>query len=162
MASRFVAFLRGISNVPMQPFRGALVDAGLQDVRSYGGTGNLLFSSGGTDRSTLERRVSEAVGVQAFVRSRAEMADILASDPFSGRPGAALFFTHADIDPTAAARISAGGFEGDAPVIMGAQVYFVHPMRRPGRKTVVDLERELAVRGTIRGSRVVQRVFELM
>jgi len=162
VGQRFVAFLRGISNVPMQPLRDALVDIGLTEVTSFGGTGNLVFSSGDSDRIALERRISEAVGVDTFVRNRNEVEAVVLSDPFAGQAGAAVFFMRGAVDATRASSLIAGGFEHDAPVVSGSQVYFLHPLRRPGRRSIVDLERELGVRGTMRASSVVARVLELM
>lgn len=162
MDSRYVALLRGISNVPMQPFRQVLVDIGLADVASFGGTGNLIFSAGDAERPSIEQRIEAAVGVDAFVRSRDELLAIVSGDPFAERSGAAVFFTHAPVGKNRIASILAGGFELEPPVFSGSHVYFVHPLQRPGHRSVVDLERELGVRGTMRASRVVARVLERM
>ena len=51
---------------------------------------------------------------------------------------------------------------GDSPVASGATVYFVHPTRLFGHTIIVDLERELGVRVTMRASRVVARVLARM
>jgi len=160
--SRYVVFLRGISNVPMQPFRQALPDIGLDDVVSFGGTGNLIFSSDETDRARLEQRIEAAVGVDAFVRSRDELQAVVAGDPFLGRAGAAVLFMHAPPDQDRASSLLAGEFQRERPVISDSQVYFMHPLQRPGRRSIIDLERELGVRGTMRASRVVARVLTLM
>jgi uncharacterized protein (DUF1697 family) len=162
MGADFVAFLRGISNVPMQPFRDALVGIGLTDVRSFGGTGNLLFRADYVDCQALERRIAGAVGAEAFIRTHSEMTAIVTGDPFTGRPGAGVFFSHVPLETQRTASLMAGGFEGEPPVVSGAQLYFVHPLRRTGRKSIIDLESELDVRGTMRASRVVTRVLELM
>jgi len=162
MGKEYVAFLRAISNVPMQPFREALSDIGLTDVSSFGGTGNLLFSAEDTDRAALERRVTDAVGAEAFIRSRSELALIVAENPFADRPGAGLFFAHSQFSQSRVTAFLADGFEGESPVVSGAEVYFVDPLRRAGHTGSINLERELGVRGTMRASRVVARVFELM
>lgn len=159
----FVAFLRGISNVPMRPFRDALSSIGLEDVVSYGGTGNLLFrAEADTDCAELRRRVEDAVRVEAFIRSRSEMATLVAKDPFAGQHGASVFLSHGPFDRDRISAFLGDGFAGEAPVVSGAEIYFMHPLRRPGRKGTIDLERELEVRGTMRASRVLARVFELM
>lgn len=162
MTTDHVAFLRGISNVPMQPYRAALVDIGLADVRSFGGTGNMLFGAGDMDRESLEGAIAEAVGVEAFVRTRPELAAIVSQNPYASRPGAAVFFARRPIDADREAVLMAGGFDGEPPVISGAEVYFVHPLRRPGRQSIIDLERELGVRGTMRAAHVVERVLQLI
>ena len=55
------------------------------------GQGNFVFSALGADASLLERRITEGVGAEALVRTRQELADIVANDPYSGRQGANLF-----------------------------------------------------------------------
>ena len=162
MTTAHVAFLRGISNVPMQPYRAALVDLGLADVRSFGGTGNMLFRTDATDLEALERSIAEAVGVEVFVRTRHTLAAAVSQNPYAGWPGAAVFFARRPIDADREADLMAGGFDGDPPVISGTEVHFVHPLRRPGRQSIIDLERELGVRGTMRAAHVVERVLELM
>lgn len=162
MARDHVAFLRGISNVPMQPFRAALEGLGLTSVESFGASGNLLFRAGDLDEARLEAMIERAVGAEAFVRSRTELAAIVEGDPYAGREGAGVLLARRPIDEAHAESLRRGGFDGPAPVIVGATVYFVFPLRRPGRKSGVDLERELDVRGTMRGSRVLARVLERM
>lgn len=162
MDTDLVVFLRGISNTPMQPLRDALSGIGLAEVRSFGGTGNLLFRTRDTDLPALEQRIESAVGVDAFIRSRSELVQVVAGDPFAGMPGASMFISHGIHDASRVESLFAGGFEGQPPVVSGAHVYFLHPVRRPGRRGIIDLERELGVRGTMRASRVVARVLELM
>ncbi|MGV8083618.1 MAG: DUF1697 domain-containing protein [Coriobacteriia bacterium] len=162
MSRDFAAFLRGISNVSMQPFRNALLEIGLTDVGSFGATGNMMFCSRDTDCVSLERRIADAVGVETFVRTRLEMSAIVSEDPYTGLAGASLFLFRGPIDESRVVSFLSGAFEGDPPVVIGTEVHFVHPLRRPGGKGIIDLERELGVRGTMRASRVVARVFDLM
>jgi len=162
MGSDFVAFLRGISNVPMQPLRDALVGIGLTDVRSFGGTGNMLFCAKDSSRGALEVLIGDAVGVDAFVRSRSQLATVVAENPYADLPGASLLFARGPVDESRAAAFMTGGFQAQPPVVAGAEVYFVHPLRRPGHSGIIDLEHDLGVRGTMRASRVVARVLTLM
>lgn len=69
MTRDHAVFLRGISNVPMEPFRAALVGLGLKQVDSFGATGNLVFGAPGSDVALLEQRICEAIGAEAFVRT---------------------------------------------------------------------------------------------
>lgn len=161
MTSRdHVAFLRGISNVPMQPLRTALERLGLHSVGSFGASGNLFFRAQGLDPSSLEALIEGALGVEAVVRSRSALETIVRQDPFIGRQGAAVFLAKQPIGPMRAESLERGGFEGEPPIVGASVVYFVHPTRRPGRRTAVDFERELGVRGTIRSSTVLVRVLE--
>jgi uncharacterized protein (DUF1697 family) len=157
-----MALLRGITNVSMQPFRQAMEELGFTDVESYGASGNLLFSAGGSDPSTHERLIGERLGTPAFVRTRAELSRIAAQDPFRGRPGASVLFL---ARPVTAARRRAFDrleFEADRPVIRGRTVYLIHPARLRGKRTSVNLERQLGLRGTIRSSRMVEKLLARM
>jgi uncharacterized protein (DUF1697 family) len=156
------AFLRGISNVPMQPFRTAFERLGFTEVETFGASGNVLFCANETDASALESRVGETVGAEAFVRRREELATIVAHNPYADVKGASVFLAKHLIGQSQAESLFAGGFEGDPPVISGANVYFVHPTRRPGVTGVVDFERALGVRGTMRSARVIARVLGMM
>jgi len=162
MTADQAAFLRGISNVPMQPFRTAFERLGFTEVETFGATGNILFCADDNDGSELESPIGEAVGAETFVRSSEELATIVAQNPYAGLKGASVFLARHRISQSEAESLSAGGFAGDPPVISGANVYFVHPTRRPGAKGVVDFERALGVRGTMRSARVVARVLEAM
>lgn len=160
MGSDYVVLLRGISHVSMRPLREALTNLGLEEVRSFGATGNFAFNAEDRSVATLESRIAEAVGVDAFVRMRSEFITIVREDPNAERPGAAVFFTHEEIGEAQCAALFEGGFQAEPPVISGSQVYFVHPLRRPERKGIIDLERALGVRGTMRASSVVRRIGE--
>lgn len=162
MTRDYVAFLRGISNVSMQRFRVALERLGFTFVGSFGTSGNLMFCLSGEDATSLESRIGDAVGVDAFVRTRSELSAIVAHDPYVGREGAAVFLAKHPIEQSQRESLQDGGFEGEPPVVSGATVYFVHPTRRPGRKAIVDFERELGLRGTMRSSKVVARVLDKM
>jgi len=160
MAHAYAAFLRGISNVPMRPFRDRLAALGLDDVRSFGTSGNFVFLSRGGERADLERRIESALEVEAVVRSAKQLAAIVDENPYADREGSAVFLARERIEPERATGMMDAGFEGDPPVVSGAQVYFVHPTRRPGRRDVVDFERELTTRGTMRSSNVLARVLD--
>jgi len=162
MTRDHAVFLRGISHVSMEPLRAALVELGLTDVDSFGATGNLVFGAAGSEVALLERRICEAVGAEAFVRTRLELSVIVANDPYAGRQGAGVFFARRPFDETSPVFRGSVGPHGEPPVASGATLYFVHPTRLLGRKGIVDFERELKVTGTMRASRVVARVFERM
>jgi len=62
----YVAFLRGInvggnSIVSMASIKGALVDLGLSDVRTYINSGNVIFSTRASDAQKLGARIEKAL-----------------------------------------------------------------------------------------------------
>ena len=91
---RYIAFLRAINvgkrQVKMTRLRELFVDLGYGDVRTYIQTGNVFFEAPTTDRAALERAIErhllDALGfvVTTIVRTVAEVAAALASDPFAG------------------------------------------------------------------------------
>lgn len=162
MSRDLALFLRSISNVPMQPLRERLEALGLCDVVSYGMSGNFVFRSPEQDRYSLERRVQDAFGVAAFVRSRSELHETVAADPYRGEPGASMFLTHQALEREQEAVLDGLEFEGARPVVGGSVVYFVHPTRLASRRSVFDFERVLGLEGTMRASRVVGRLLDLM
>jgi hypothetical protein len=156
--TRYVAFLRAISNVSMEPFRRAMEDLGFADVESFGMSGNLLFNARNGRASSLEDRIAARVRTDAFVRTRLELARMLAGDPFRS---AVMFLAR----PPSAARHRAFrrlAFSGPRPVIRGKTVSFVYPSSLRGTRAPLDFEAVLGVRGTARSFRVVARVLERM
>jgi uncharacterized protein (DUF1697 family) len=161
MRLRYVALLRAISNVGMQPFRQAIEELGFTAVESYGTSGNLLFSADRSDTRALERRITARLGAVAFVRSCPELARVAAHHPFRGRSGASVFFLARP--PTARRQAFLRlGFEGPRPVLRGRTIFFVHTARLRGTRTPLDFERALGVQGTARSARVVEQLLGRM
>lgn len=155
---RSVALLRAITNLPMQPFRDAMQQMGFTGVESYGMSGNLLFDTTTTDTRALERRIGKRFGTDAFVRTHAEMKRAVAHDPLAG---IVMFLER---PPPAAMRRAFLGLDvqDPRPVLIGRTLYFSYPLLLRGRRTPLDIEDRLAVRGTFRTSRVVAALLARM
>jgi len=155
---RFLALLRAISHVPMKPFRDAMEEMGFTSVESYGMSGNLMFDAATNDTSTLERQITQRFGTDAFIRTRAEIARVVAHDPLD----AIVMFL--ERPPTATMRRAFLGLdlEGPRPVLTGRTLYFSYPVLLRGRRTALDVERTLGVKGTFRTSRVVATLLARM
>jgi uncharacterized protein (DUF1697 family) len=158
MKQRYVALLRAIAHVSMDPFRKAMEELGFTDVESYGMSGNLLFNAQDSKLAALEKRITDRFGTPAMVRTDAQLARVIAEDPFDS---AILFLTRA---PTAARRreFLELDFETPHPVLRGKTVYFEHPARLPGKRSSFDFERGLDVLGTARSARVVRQLLARM
>jgi uncharacterized protein (DUF1697 family) len=93
----FIALLRavnvgGTGKLPMADLKEICEAAGFHSVRTYIASGNVLFESnlGETAlRKALESRLSAYAGkpVAVMVRTAAEMAEVLAKNPFPHAPG---------------------------------------------------------------------------
>jgi uncharacterized protein (DUF1697 family) len=155
---RHVALLRAITNVPMKPFRRALEELGFTDVESYATSGNVLFNARASDPAALERRIAGRVGTAAFVRTRTEMARVVAQDPLGAM---VMFLAH----PPAAAKRHAFldlDFQEPHPVLRGRTVYISFPLLLRGRRTPFDIERAMDVQGTFRTARVAAALLARM
>lgn len=92
----FIALLRavnvgGTGKLPMKELTGMCEDAGFRSVRTYIASGNVIFESKLGEkaiRKELERRLLEYAGkpVAVAVRTAAEMAEVLAANPFPDAP----------------------------------------------------------------------------
>jgi uncharacterized protein (DUF1697 family) len=162
MKHQYIVLLRGITNVSMQPFRQAMEELGFTDIESYGASGNLLFNAAGSDPSTYEWQIGERLGTPAFVRTRADLSRIVAQDPFRGRPGASVLFLARAVAAARRRAFDSLEFEADRPLLRGRTVYLIHTARLRGKRTSLDLERYLGLRGTIRSSRTVEKLHARM
>ena len=142
----------------MKPFRDAMEDMGFTNVESYATSGNLLFDAPATDARSLERRIAGRLGTDAFVRTRTEMARVVAQDPLD----AIVMFL--DRPPTTARKRALLELDvrEPGPVLRGRTLYFSYPLLLRGRRTPVDIEDALGVRGTFRTSRVVATLLARM
>ena len=93
--TRYVALLRGVNvgghrRVPMAELRAALKGLGLQDIATYLASGNAVFTSD-LEPAVLERAIHSAilermsVGTTVLVRTAAEMAEVVADNPWPER-----------------------------------------------------------------------------
>lgn len=162
MQCRYVTLLRAISNVAMQPFREAMEELGFTDVQSYGMSGNLLFNAADADTVSLEKTIAARFGTDAFVRTHAEMAQIVASDPFREEDGASMLFLAHPPDEGQQRAFMDLDFDTTPPVVQGKTVFFVWPLRLRDRRTPLDIEKTLDIPGTARSARVVARILAHM
>jgi uncharacterized protein (DUF1697 family) len=158
MAQWYVALLRAISNVGMQPFRQGMEELGFTAVESYGMSGNFLFRADRAGPAAHERRITAKFGTIAVVRTRPELARIMAHDPF----GSSLLFLARAPTTTRRQAFHRLDFEVPRPILQGKTVYFVYPARRRGQRTPFDFERALGVLGTARSARVVGQLLVRM
>src|SRR6266540_1114106 len=155
---RYVVLLRAITNVSMKPFRDAMEEMGFTDVESYATSGNLLFDARTTDARALERRIGRRFGTDAFVRTRTELARVVAQDPLD----ALVMFL--ERPPTTARKRAFLDLDvrEPRPVLRGRTLYLSYPLLLRGRRTHLNVEDALEVRGTFRTSRVAATLLARM
>ncbi len=89
--TRYIVLLRGINvgghrPVAMADLRTVLTDLGYEDVRTHLQSGNVVLSSDASaehTRQTIEDALAATFGdgIEIFVRTRAELAEVIAGDP---------------------------------------------------------------------------------
>ncbi len=96
----YVALLRGINvggrrKIKMADLRAAFADLGYANVKTVLASGNVLFDAADQECPTLARTLEQGLrptlgdGLRILVRTIAEMADLLAADPFRDVPAGA-------------------------------------------------------------------------
>ena len=129
--SAWAALLRAVNvggnnKLPMAELKALCEGLGLERVQTYIASGNVVFASPrGEDelRSTIEAALAERYGTQlgVLVRSAAELADVVANNPWPSRPGnrvAAIFID----GPLSLAGLT--GQRGET-VLLGPRVIYV-------------------------------------
>jgi uncharacterized protein (DUF1697 family) len=171
----YVAFLRAVNvggrnSVPMAGLRDALTAAGLEEVATVLQSGNVVFQSGKSADAvakvigtTIEETFGLEIGV--VVRSAAELAAVAATNPFVGahpaRDAKTLHVAFLSARPTAAAaaKLDPDRSPPAAFAVRGREVYLSYPDGSGRSRLTLDyLEKTLAVRGTARNWRTVQRL----
>ena len=131
----YVALLRavnvgGTGKLPMAELRALCEEAGFADVRTYIASGNVVLRSASTARqvqetleAALERHAGKPVGV--LVRTGAEMAAVLAANPFSKTAPNRTVAIFLDQAPPADALDAASG-RSDEEMALGKREIYVH------------------------------------
>ena len=138
---RHIVLLRGINlprhkRISMPELRGALEDAGFGDVKTYVQSGNVVLS-GRASSNGVARKVETVIGdrfgleVDVIVRTRDELADVVARDPFgevaSEPKRYQVTFLAAKPDREAVAKLEAAAAGGEQLVANGRELYSWHP-----------------------------------
>lgn len=139
--TRHIALLRGINlgarnRIGMQPLRESLTAAGYADVRSHLQSGNIVLTSGAQPAelaAAMRQHLSNvfSLDVDVVVRTRDELAGIVARDPFGDladdpkRYQVSLLAT--EPDPRGAEEVTAADISPERVVFSGREIYAWHP-----------------------------------
>lgn len=169
-----IILLRGVmptgkNRVPMAPLRAALAKAGLEDVRTYIQSGNVIAASRRSPRSiaTLVHDViAQEFGgdIVVFVRTPAQMRDYLERMPFRNPDTKRLYFTLlADSpDPALLAALAAEKHGRDRFQVVGDMLYLYYAARYSDSKLNNNyLERRLKLSATTRNFNTMTKLVEL-
>ena len=164
---RLVALLRGVNvggvKVPMADLKRICSEAGFADVVTYVNSGNAVFS---TDRAEaevkreLEQRLAELVGrpIAVLVRDGAEMAAVLAGNPWPEREDKFAVAIFLDEAPAKDALVTIKNKAADEEVVLGKREIYVWYGSGMGRS---KLAIPAAKNGTARNMNSVRKLAEL-
>jgi uncharacterized protein (DUF1697 family) len=127
-----IALLRGVNvgrnqRIGMSELRDRLAGAGHGEVKTVGQSGNVVFASRASAKS-LERSLTELIGVEVLVRTADELAAIVALDPLgrAGDNGSRHLVTFCR-EPVDADVLEAVTVSPEAVAVHGREVYSWHP-----------------------------------
>lgn len=133
----YVALLRavnvsGANRLSMPALVQLCRDAGCEDVRTYIASGNALFTSGLGERrikALLEERLRAHLGkpIGVMVRTAAEMANVLAANPFAGEPPERTVAIFLDRPASAEAIETVRGRKAEQLALGAREIYVMYP-----------------------------------
>lgn len=172
-AKTWVALLRAVNlgprnKIAMADLRALLAALGYDDVRTHLQSGNALFTATGTTAATLERdiaaalRADAALDVKVMVRSAAELAKVVANNPYAGGDpkGLHVVFLAAQPDAAKAKAIDPARYAPDE-FALGDRCVYVRLVSGVQGQRFPDWEKSVGVAGTMRTWRTVTRLDEL-
>lgn len=171
---RYVALLRAINVgshlVKMDRLRALFEEMGFENVQTFIASGNVIFDSPSTDTKALEQQIeahlkqSLGYAVDTFLRTPAELAAIVAHDPFPGEDEAdrhALYVTFIR-DPLSAGaceKLSAFNSPTDEFRAHQREVYWLCRLKMSDSPiTGAKLEKAFGGSGTMRNVTTVRRL----
>lgn len=168
----FVALLRGINvggrnAVPMAALRTALTELGLDDVRTYIQSGNVVFRTSadpGRLARAIEGAIDDAFAVRPTVilRTPPELESLQTSSPFQDTAKVHIVFLEVAPESAAAAALDPDRSPPDAFALVGRELYLHLPNGAGRTKLTLDyVERTLGVRGTQRNWNTLLKLLAL-
>lgn len=173
---RQIALLRGINvgkhrRVGMADLRELLTGLGYEDVQTYLQSGNVLLTS---DRPAekvqreLEQQIEAKLGVDplVIVRTRDELADVIARDPFGDVADDPkryqVTFLSAEPDPERVGKLDEFDIAPERFVVSGREIYAWHPdgLQR-SRLAPALTDKRLGVTATARNWNTVTKLLAL-
>jgi uncharacterized protein (DUF1697 family) len=163
----YVALLRGVNlmggtTLRMADLKAIAEGLGMQSVRTFIASGNLLFTSGKSERaikSLLEeavgKRMSRTVGV--MVRTGDEMAAVASANPFPDEPGNKVVAIFLD-DAPPEDEITQAKNVADERLALGRREIYVH---YPSGQGPSKLQIPAAAKGTARNMNTVAKLAQL-
>ncbi len=175
----FLSLFRGINVgghhiIKMNELKSLYGTLGLKDVRTYIQSGNVVFSSDDSDVTHLQQQLMESVAqtfgfpVEIIVRTASELEDIIAKNPFQGRPDketqwVVVMFLVAVPDDAVQENLLKTYIGPEEIVFRGKEVY-IYYTNGIGRSKLSNtfIEKKLKVAGTARNWNTVLQLQKMV
>ena len=174
---RYIAFLRAINVgghvVKMEALRQLFEELGFSEIETFIASGNVAFTAPspnvGALQQKIERRLKDALGyaVAAFIRTEAELAEIVRYQPFepevlAGAVALNIAFLHEPPDKEAQQRLMALRTDIDDFAVHGREIYWLC-RKKQSESTFANavLEKTLGRPSTLRGAGTLQKIAAL-
>jgi uncharacterized protein (DUF1697 family) len=172
--NRYVILLRGVmptgrNRVPMAQLRTALTEAGLESVRTYIQSGNVIAASP-LDAAAVEQLVHDTIretigaDIAVIVRTPEQLRQVLAQNPFPGADTARLYYTlfQTPPDPKRLSDLLAMECAPDLIRVTDAALYTLYATKHSdSRFTNNFFESRLKVKATTRNFNTMTRLMEM-
>jgi uncharacterized protein (DUF1697 family) len=173
--SRYITLLRAINvgrgrTVKMKSLRQVFESLGFSNVTTFIASGNVVFETTTKNIKSLEKkiekRLQEALGyeVAAFIRTEAELAEIVNYRPFprskiDAATGFNIIFLADIVDEKSKQKVRALRTDTDEFRVHGREIYWLRRQRPSGSTfSTVPLEKTLGRPFTIRGASTVTKM----
>jgi uncharacterized protein (DUF1697 family) len=163
----YIALLRavnvgGTGKLPMTGLKALCEQCGFANVRTYIASGNVLFHSPRTEaqvKTALEARLADYAGksVGVLIRTAAEMAAVLAANPFADRPGNCTVAIFLDTPPPADALERATGLQQEEMRLGQREIYVFYGQGMGTSKLKIPFAKS----GTARNMNTVAKLAEM-
>ena len=170
-----IALLRGINvagknKIPMAELRTLLTNRGLEEVKTYIQSGNIIFKSLKISQSNLETKINKAIkshfglNVPVLVKSRQELQHIFDNCPFSEEKKVNSYFIMLTKKPNVdlVKEASQKTYENEEYVIHNDSIYFYAANGYGRAKFNLNyFERKLNVNATARNYKTMVKLLSL-
>ncbi|HEY1904194.1 MAG TPA: DUF1697 domain-containing protein [Terracidiphilus sp.] len=163
----FIALLRavnvgGTGKLPMTELKDLCETVGFKSVRTYIASGNVVFQSAKTEaqvKAALEAALAAYAGkpVDVLVRTAAEIAAVLAANPFKEMPGNRTVAFFLDKPPAADALCAVSGQASEQLRLGLREIYAYYPDGMGGSKLKIPAAKD----GTARNMNTVAKLAEM-
>jgi uncharacterized protein (DUF1697 family) len=163
----YVALLRavnvgGTGKLPMSELKAMCEDQGFTDVKTYIASGNVVFRADQTEakvKSALESALATYASkpVAVFVRTVAQMQNVLNANPFADAPGNRVTAIFLDAPPSPDAIETAKNIDGEI-IALGTRELYVHYVNGMGGSKLMI---PAAKAGTARNMNTVAKLAEM-